>query len=131
MGGPQAVTVESTTFRVGQEVCVSYYARVAEVGAEHPHREGRVIRLETNAIPTGWIDPSQEGLTVTVVSQPLPTVPGMYYEHEEGEGQRHMGEYHTDGKRFYYLNARGNWCDVGWGAPSGDEQLHPLVETPF
>lgn len=130
MGRSPAVTVESTTFRVGQEVIVSYHARVAEVGSQHPYREGRIIRLETNAIPTGWIDPSQEGLSVTVISNPLPTVPGMYCT-QEGVPQSHMGDRHTDGKEFFYLNGDGNWCDVGWGVPSGDDRMHPLVETPF
>lgn len=129
MGRASAVTVESTTFRVGQEVQVTYRARVAEVGSEHPDREGRIIRLETNAIPTGWVDPRQEGLTVAIVTEPLPTIPGMYYE--PISEQEHMGKYHTDGKEFHYLNSDGNWCDVGWGTPSGDERLYPLVETPF
>jgi len=129
MGRPSSVTVESTTFRVGQEVLVSYRARVVEVGSVHPPREGRVIRLETNAIPTGWVDPAQEGLTIAIVSNPLPTIPGMYYEFVGG--QDHMHERHTDGKEFFYLNSEGNWCDVGWGSPSGDETLYPLVETPF
>jgi len=129
MGRPSSVATESNTFRVGQEVQVTYRARVVEVGSVHPPREGRVIRLETNAIPTGWVDPAQDGLTIAIVSQPLPTMPGMYYEFVGG--QDHMHERHTDGKEFFYLNAEGNWCDVGWGSPSGDETLYPLVETPF
>ena len=125
------MSAESSTFRVGQEVCVTYYARVAEVGAEHTHRAGRVIRLETSAIPTGWIDPSQEGLTVTIVSEPLPVEPGMYWQADASGRQSTMGEYHTDGKEFHYLNGQGKWVDVGWGDPSGDEPIYPYAGTPF
>ena len=118
-------------YRVGQEVLVSYYARVAEVGAGHPQREGRVIRLETTAIPTGWIDPASEGLTVTIVSSPLPTEPGMYWQMDASGKQGEMGDHHTDGKEFHYLNGQGVWVDVGFGFPTNDEPIYPLVQTPF
>lgn len=124
---------ERGPYRVGQEVRVTYTARVAEVGEVHSHREGRVIRLESAAIPTGWIDPDQEGLDVEVIGNPLPTEPGMYWSQvKDGDSQGYMGNAHTDGKRFYYRNASLEWVDVGFGAPHPDDcPLNPLIDTPF
>lgn len=109
------MTTESRTFQVGQEVRVSYTARVAEVGSTHPHREGRLVRLETSAIPTGWVDPEQEGLSIEVTSVPLPTQPGLYATFNPAKDDQ--GQWTFDGYQFYYLNSHASWCDVGWGQP--------------
>lgn len=125
------MSAESRTFQVGQEVRVSYTARVAEVGGTHPHREGRIIRLETDAIPTGWVDPEQEGLSIEVTGVPLPDQPGLYARYVGRGGPNDL--WTTDGQEFYYLNDHGNWCDLGWGGPSPDIgiQLVRWAPLPF
>lgn len=125
------MTGESTTFRVGQEVRVTYTARVAEVGGPHAHREGRIIRLETSAIPTGWVDPTQEGLDIDVINEPLPTEPGMYSTPVEAMQSDVFGPHHTDGQEFYYLNTDGEWVDIGFGIASSGLRLTRMVELPF
>jgi hypothetical protein len=61
----------------------------------------------------------------------LPTEPGMYSEPEPD--QTSQGGYHTDGLRFFYLNANSNWVDVGWGDPLSVDgpftRLEPVAET--
>jgi hypothetical protein len=43
----------------------------------------------------------------------LPTEPGVYSL--PATNQAHLGNWHTDGIELHYLNADGNWSDVGWG----------------
>lgn len=117
------MTGESGTFRVGQTVRVTYTARVAEVGGTNPHGASRIIRLETDAIPTGWVDPSQEGLDISVIHTPMPTEPGVYWTLNNKMSKKEYGEYHTDGIEFHYLNTDGLWSDIGWGQPGSTQVL--------
>lgn len=120
--------MESQTFRVGQEVEVTYRARVAEVdaGIGRP-RAGVRLRLEALApAVTGWVEPSSfGGFSIKVVSEaPLPTEPGMYAKAVVREPRPAESEddfWETDGLEFFYLNEHGNWCDVGWGSPAKDD----------
>jgi hypothetical protein len=109
-----------TEYRVGQEVEVTYRARVAEVdaGIGRP-RSGVRVRLEPVAsVVTGWVDPEAKALTIKVLREPLPDEPGMYRMLMARGNQENMGTHHIDGYEFYYLNSDGNWCDVGWGQPA-------------
>jgi hypothetical protein len=110
-----------TEYRVGQEVEVTYRARVAEVdaGIGRP-RSGVRLRLEALApAVTGWVEPEAfGGFSIKVITPPLPTQQGMY---ARVVGRESDDEYDTDGFEFYYLNAQGNWCDVGWGQPSSTD----------
>jgi hypothetical protein len=96
---------------------------VAEVGSEHTGRAGRIIRLETNAIPTGWVDPTQEGLDITVIHNPMPTEPGVYWTPNHQMSKKEYGEHHTDGMELHYLNSDGLWCDIGFGQPNTSQVL--------
>ena len=123
--------MSEVTYRVGQELQITFVARVAEVGALHDQQEGRIVRLETNANPTGWINPDDEALTIEVLTPPLPIDPGMYWQADAVGRQGTLGEQHTDGKEFHYLNGQGVWVDLGFGTPDADEPIYPLVENPF
>lgn len=71
-----------------------------------------------------------EGWTLFVpapVVPPLPTEPGMYALHGT---EPNDDEYDHDGLSFYYLNARGNWCDSGWGTPDFGDALTRLEPVP-
>lgn len=136
MEGKEAVSgsAESPTFRVGQEVQVSYRARVAEVIARSAVADGGpALRLEPvdgthHSPPGGWVDPTQ--VIVEVTADALPDKPGIYWANDED--QHAMDRWHTDGKQFHYLNTSGQWCDVGWGQPNPGMVLNgPLVELPF
>lgn len=114
-------------YRVGQEVEVSYRARVEEVGTGH--LDG-FVRLGTAAGTTGWVRPSREEFTVTVVREPLPEKPGLYRMKADDPKQAHMGLWHSDGYEFHYLNTQNNWVDIGYGTPSMNDGLKlegPLV----
>ena len=54
-------------------------------------------------------------MNVTVVKEALPTEPGMYALVVKRDPD---DEWSTDGFEFYYLNAHGNWCDIGFGTPT-------------
>lgn len=120
-------------YRVGQEVEVTYGARVAEVYAGGDGVP--VLRLEPldhshASPPGGWVNP--QIVNVKVVQETLPTAPGMYWAADGPASQAHMGNDHTDGKRFFYRNASSQWVDVGFGAPHPhDCPLIPLTEGPF
>lgn len=109
----------SAEYRVGQEVEVTYRARVAEVVTGNPLPGSTLLRLEAvesgnyATPPGGWVSPV--AVNVTVVKEVLPTQQGMY---ALVVGRKQDDEYDTDGFEFYYLNAQGNWCDVGWGQPT-------------
>lgn len=108
-------------YRVGQEVEVTYRARVAEVdpGIGRP-RAGVRLRLEPLApAVTGWVEPeSFGGFSIKVVQEPLPTEPGMYAKVVRRDEKN---EWDTDGFEFFYLNRHGKWCDVGWGQPPSSD----------
>lgn len=109
-----------TEYRVGQEVEVTYRARVAEVdaGIGRP-RAGVRVRLEPVAsVVTGWVDPEAKALTIKVMQEPLPSEPGMYAKTVLTPAD---DAWNVDGFEFYYLNSHGNWCDMGWGQPSPDD----------
>lgn len=108
-------------YRVGQEVEVSYRARVAEVvpGGAADGSGAPLLRLEAvqsgdySTPPGGWLSPAR--VNVKVVQEALPATPGLYAKAVTSDPE---DEWDPDGFEFYYLNNRGNWCDVGWGAPS-------------
>ena len=126
------MTEEGRVFRVGQEVRVVHFARVAEIGLDYNPRGQGVIRLETNTAPTGWVDPAQDGLTIDIISEPLPIEPGLYWQADASGRQGTMGDHHTDGKEFHYLNGQGVWVDLGFGAPpSADEPIYRVEGAPF
>jgi hypothetical protein len=108
-------------YAVGQEVEVSYRARVAEVVAGRDEGVPPLLRLEAlqshdySSPPGGWLSPAK--VSVKVIAEALPTTPGMYYMQSDDPRQEHMGAHHTDGHEFHYLNHQGNWVDVGWGQP--------------
>lgn len=119
-------------YRVGQEVEVTYRARVVEVGtgSDAGDTHSQCIRLENERGKTGWIVPSHEAITVTVVSEPLPTEPGIYRMADPTAARDYVGPYHTGGYRFHYLNSDGNWADIGWGSPGRSDGMNlegPLV----
>lgn len=80
---------------------------------------------ESLVIPN-WRDERWD-LYVARPTPELPTEPGLYSRHSD-EPTGH--EYDTDGLEFYYLNVRGNWCDVGWGAPNYGDGLTWLAPVP-
>lgn len=114
-------------YRAGQRVRVTYEARVAEVSAgDSATNTPILLRLETEVGTTGWVNPDKEFLSVTILSQPLPTEPGLYGFQGDASWNDQSGGYHTDGWQFYYLNTQKNWVDIGWGAPYV-EQAEALV----
>lgn len=121
-------------YRRGQEVEVSYRARVVETIAGSPDGTAPALRLEPidrshHSPPGGWVDPSI--VNVKVLRQPLPTAPGIYWK--VADDQKHMGDYHTDGREYHYLNSVGLWVDIGWGGPheseDGSKYHGPLVQA--
>jgi hypothetical protein len=82
-------------------------------------------------VPTGWVDPEQDGLSIEVTSVPLPSQPGLYAifdpNYDGGDKWAH------DGHSFYYLNSHGNWADVGWGGPGPTDgsRLVKWMPLPF
>jgi hypothetical protein len=86
-----------------------------------------------NSPPGGWVDPA--AVIVEVVNEPLPDKPGVYWGPTlQPEQQVIPRNGHTDGKRFFYLNAEGAWVDLGFGHPTADDARWlsgPLVEVPF
>lgn len=121
-------------YRVGQEVEISYRARVAEVIPGRTDGMPPLLRLEAlgsgdySSPPGGWLSPTK--VDVKVVREAMPSEPGLYRLKSSDPTQAHMGEWHTDGYEFHYLNTEGNWSDIGWGFPSGSdaEKLEgPLV----
>lgn len=121
-------------FRVGQEIEVTFRARVDTIGSistggMDPHLLVSASLFGNNGDEgKTWIDPD-EAQTLRVVRQVLPTKSGMYTKHTGGIP--FDDEFHTDGKEFYYLNSLGKWCDVGWGMPvDGDADLLELLSPP-
>lgn len=138
------MTGESRTFRVGQEVEVSYRARVVEVHTGSAGEGQPILRLEAldshdyASPPGGWVAPDK--VTVVVVKEPFPTEPGLYavqFEETAEEHERHSRDtgryYGSDGWEFFYLNTEGNWVDIGFGDPSESQAalLVPWRPLPF
>lgn len=107
-------------FRVGQEVEVTFRARVAEVGTGRFDQGRSIIRLEGEEVPAGWLSP-EDVKSIRIVSSPMPTAPGLYRVIAADAKQANMGEFHTDGYEFHYLNTQGQWSDIGWGFPSSSD----------
>lgn len=127
------MTEESPTFRVGQEVEVTYRARVDSVHTgETGGKTLRLVRPDGSAPPPwGWI--ATQFVTIEVRGSGLPTQSGLYRRPLPAEEQTE-DDYHSDGWEFHYLNSSGNWVDIGWGQPrkSEAEELEgPLLPTPF
>jgi hypothetical protein len=118
-------------YQVGQEVRVTLTARVAEVPGPTTRRARRVIRLEAPVISSGWAHLDDEEVKIELINGTLPTDPGVYWGEAGAEAQAHMGNFHTDGREFYYRNTSSEWVDIGWGEPSPSQTLNPLTDRPF
>lgn len=119
---PQGPFREGQTVRAtfdGRVVKVVYTGRAEEVAGLH------IIRSDTGFREYLYVD---EGISIEVLEEPAPTEPGVYWARTT---DREDEEYGFDGRRFYYLNEKGNWCDMGWGHPDRTEVLVPYARGPF
>jgi hypothetical protein len=115
-------------YRVGQEVEVTYRARVAEVGTRGVDGVVDLLRLESDVSAVGWVDPHIIG--VEVIRGSLPIEPGVY--RKQGPVPKNFEDaHHTDSWEFYYLNCDGFWSDLGWGEPTPGDALVALHPLPF
>lgn len=89
-----------------------------------------ILRL-TLALSSDIAHLTANGYTVTVIEKAapkLPTEPGVYVT--PSGSQDYLDDYHTDHHEVHYLNTSGNWCDLGWGAPTRDDSLTRLEPVP-
>jgi hypothetical protein len=106
---------------------------VAEVFTGTDDNEAIALRLEGLSAsythpPGGWV--STTSVDVTIVGEAMPKAPGLYWQETE-EDQVSLGNFHTDGREFYYLNTSKEWVDIGFGFPSTDRPFNRMDDVPF
>lgn len=101
--------------------------------------EGNLLHSDRESALIGFASGEEQGihssrfyerdgwnLFVPVPPQPeLPTEAGAYSAPTGAQSE--LGAWHTDSVEIHYLNADGNWCDMGWGQPTSGIVLTRLV----